>query len=179
MWLINCLFNTINLVLTLLILFYKPSILEWHQNVSSEASKVSPQLTLSFIWFLNFIFPRSASIMVLSRQWRQNSLYQLNFIPLFDDRHLTTSVRSEAQSEETWPGRCKINHSHWSALHRLHWPGPEQEVECFDSNYEIYSVFSHHSQMSAWIFFAGINQIQEEGLIHTFDWVFLWTINSL
>ena len=121
---------------TLLILFYKPSILEWHQNVSSEASKVSPQLTLSFIWFLNFIFPRSASIMVLSRQWRQNSLYQLNFIPLFDD--LTTSLRSQV-----WPRRCD---SHWPALN---WPGSEQEVECFDSNYEIYSVFSHHSQMSA------------------------------
>ena len=112
--LINCLFNTINLVPTLLILFYKPSILEWHQNLSSEASKVSPQLTLSFIWFLNFIFPRSASIMVLSRQWRQNSLYQLNFIPLFDDRHHTTSLRSQVESEETWPRRCKINHSHWS-----------------------------------------------------------------
>lgn len=137
--LINCLFNTINLVLTLLILFYKPSISEWHQNVSSEASKVSPQLTLSFIWFLNFIFPRSASIMVLSRQWRQNSLYQLNFIPLFDD--LTTSLRSRV-----WPRR---SNSHWACTGQ----GLSRKYEeCFDSNYEIYSVFSHQSQMSAGIF---------------------------
>lgn len=143
--LINCLFNTINLVPTLLILFYKPSILEWHQNVSSEASKVSPQLTLSFIWFLNFIFPRSASIMVLSRQWRQNSLYQLNFIPLFDD--LTTSLRSQV-----WQRR---SNSHPACPASPALARTEQEVECFDSNYEIYSVFSHQSQMSAGIFLPG------------------------
>ena len=40
---INSFFNTINLATTLLILFYTPSIVKWHQNVPTQASKCSPQ----------------------------------------------------------------------------------------------------------------------------------------
>ena len=40
---INSFFNTINLAATLLILFYTPSIVKWHQNVPTQASKCSPQ----------------------------------------------------------------------------------------------------------------------------------------
>ena len=69
---INSFFNTINLATTLLILFYTPSIVKWHQNVPTQASKCSPHrpdiIIIHLVEFQIFISQGQCQLWFFTRQ---------------------------------------------------------------------------------------------------------------